>query len=168
MEPDAAFLKFERLETSESHQRIRNVIPILTVSKFTKVRFFSFFEECEDPKACTILLRGANKDVLNETERNLADAMSVARNVLMDARLVPGGGAIEMAISQALMVKSNSIQGVQQWTYRAIANALEVIPRTLAENCGAKVIRVLTELRVSIILQPNIRIKAITCCNENQ
>jgi len=109
--------------------------------------FFAFFEECKEPKACTVLLRGANKDVLNETERNLLDAMNVARNVLLDARLVPGGGAIEMAISQALMVKSNSIQGVQQWTYRAIANALEVIPRTLAENCGAKVIRVLTELR---------------------
>eukprot|EP01117_Protostelium_nocturnum_P013414 TRINITY_DN49_c0_g2_i1.p1 TRINITY_DN49_c0_g2~~TRINITY_DN49_c0_g2_i1.p1 ORF type:complete len:552 (-),score=208.87 TRINITY_DN49_c0_g2_i1:122-1777(-) len=109
--------------------------------------FFSFFEECKEPKACTILLRGANKDVLNETERNLHDAMGVARNVLLDPRLVPGGGAIEMAISQALMTKANSIEGVQQWTYRGIANALEVIPRTLAENCGAKVIRILTELR---------------------
>jgi T-complex protein 1 subunit gamma len=110
--------------------------------------FFAFFEECKDPKACTVLLRGANKDVLNETERNLQDAMSVARNVLFEPRLVPGGGAIEMAISQALMTKSNSIEGVQQWTYRAIATALEVIPRTLAENCGAKVVKILTELRV--------------------
>jgi len=116
--------------------------------------FFAFFEECKEPKACTVLLRGANKDVLNETERNLLDAMNVARNVLLDARLVPGGGAAEMAISQALMVKSNSIQGVQQWTYRAIANALEVIPRTLAENCGAKVIRILTELRAKHASDP--------------
>jgi len=116
--------------------------------------FFAFFEECKEPKACTVLLRGANKDVLNETERNLMDAMNVARNVLLDARLVPGGGAVEMAVSQALMVKSNSIQGVQQWTYRAIANALEVIPRTLAENCGAKVIRILTELRAKHASDP--------------
>jgi len=116
--------------------------------------FFAFFEECKEPKACTVLLRGANKDVLTETERNLLDAMNVARNVLLDARLVPGGGAAEMAISQALMVKSNSIQGVQQWTYRAIANALEVIPRTLAENCGAKVIRILTELRAKHASDP--------------
>jgi T-complex protein 1 subunit gamma len=85
---------------------------------------------------------------LNEIERNLMDAMNVARNVLLDPRLVPGGGAIEMAVSQALISKSNAIEGIQQWTYRAAASALEVIPRTLAQNCGAKVVRVLTELRV--------------------
>ena len=55
--------------------------------------------DCKDPKACTILLRGASKDVLNEVERNLQDAMNVARNVMVDARLVPGGGAVEMALA---------------------------------------------------------------------
>lgn len=70
------------------------------------------------------------------------------RNVALEPQLVPGGGAIEMAISQELLSKSTSIEGIQQWTYRAIANALEVIPRILAQNCGAKIVRVLTELRV--------------------
>jgi len=116
--------------------------------------YFCFLEECKAPKACTVLLRGANKDVLNEIERNLQDAMSVARNVLFESRLVPGGGAIEMAVSQALMTKSNLIEGVQQWTYRSIANALEVIPRTLAQNCGAKVVKVLTELRAKHASDP--------------
>ena len=55
--------------------------------------------ECEDPKACTILLRGASKDVLNEVERNLQDAMHVTRNVLLEPKLVPGGGASEMALA---------------------------------------------------------------------
>jgi len=55
--------------------------------------------ECEDPKACTILLRGASKDVLNEVERNLQDAMHVTRNVLLEPKLVPGGGAAEMALA---------------------------------------------------------------------
>lgn len=55
--------------------------------------------ECEDPKACTILLRGASKDVLNEVERNLQDAMNVTRNVLLEPKLVPGGGASEMALA---------------------------------------------------------------------
>ena len=55
--------------------------------------------ECEDPKACTILLRGASKDVLNEVERNLQDAMNVTRNVLLEPKLVPGGGAAEMALA---------------------------------------------------------------------
>jgi len=117
--------------------------------------YFAFFEECEQPKACTVLLRGANKDVLNEIERNLIDAMNVARNVVFDSRLVPGGGAIEMAISQALLTKSNGIEGIQQWTYRGIANALEVIPRTLTQNCGAKVVKVLTELRAKHASDPD-------------
>lgn len=58
-----------------------------------------FLEECADPKACTILLRGGSKDFLNEVERNLQDAMQVARNVVFEPKLLPGGGAIEMAIS---------------------------------------------------------------------
>merc|ERR1712241_344828 len=60
--------------------------------------YFTFLVECKEPKACTILLRGASKDVLNEVERNLQDAMNVARHVLVDPRLVPGGGAAEMAL----------------------------------------------------------------------
>lgn len=62
-------------------------------------RYFSFITQCKNPKACTILLRGASKDVLNEVERNLQDALHVARNVMQDPRLIPGGGAAEMAIS---------------------------------------------------------------------
>ena len=62
-------------------------------------RYFTFLVDCKDPKACTILLRGASKDILNEVERNLQDAMNVARNVMVDARLVPGGGAVEMALA---------------------------------------------------------------------
>jgi len=109
--------------------------------------YFTYLTECKNPKACTILLRGASKDVLNEVERNLHDAMGVARNIVSDPRLVPGGGAIEMAVSQALTEKSKSIEGVEQWPYRAVANALEVIPRTLIQNCGASVVRLLTDLR---------------------
>jgi TCP-1/cpn60 chaperonin family protein len=54
------------------------------------------------PQACLILLRGPPKDILNEIDRNLADAMSVARNVVFNPTLVPGGGAVEMAISVGL------------------------------------------------------------------
>jgi len=52
--------------------------------------YFCFITECKNPKACTIILRGASKDVLNETERNLQDALHVARNYLIDPKLVPG------------------------------------------------------------------------------
>ncbi|XP_076443647.1 T-complex protein 1 subunit gamma-like [Babylonia areolata] len=108
---------------------------------------FTFLVECKDPKACTILLRGASKDILAEVERNLQDAMNVARNVMIDPHLCPGGGASEMALAQALNEKAKSITGVHQWPYRAISRALEVIPRTLIQNCGANTIRTLTALR---------------------
>eukprot|EP00698_Gefionella_okellyi_P002888 TRINITY_DN12751_c0_g1_i1.p1 TRINITY_DN12751_c0_g1~~TRINITY_DN12751_c0_g1_i1.p1 ORF type:complete len:566 (-),score=151.83 TRINITY_DN12751_c0_g1_i1:72-1769(-) len=109
--------------------------------------YFSFFEKCNKPHACTVLLRGAGKDVLNEIERNLQDAMSVARNVVIEPRLCPGGGATEMALAVALSEKSKSLEGVQQYPYRQLGQAFEVIPRTLAQNCGADVVRVITQLR---------------------
>lgn len=61
--------------------------------------YFSFMTECKNPSACSIVLRGASKDVLNEIERNLHDAMGVARNVMQNPKLVPGGGALEMELS---------------------------------------------------------------------
>ncbi|NXU54542.1 TCPG protein, partial [Turnix velox] len=73
--------------------------------------------------------------------------MQVCRNVLIDPQLVPGGGATEMAVAHALTEKSKGMTGVDQWPYRAVAQALEVIPRTLIQNCGASTIRVLTSLR---------------------
>ncbi|XP_032648044.1 T-complex protein 1 subunit gamma [Chelonoidis abingdonii] len=109
--------------------------------------YFTFITDCKDPKACTIMLRGASKEILAEVERNLQDAMQVCRNVLVDPQLVPGGGAAEMAVSHALTEKSKVMTGVEQWPYRAVAQALEVIPRTLIQNCGASTIRMLTSLR---------------------
>ncbi|KAL1960939.1 hypothetical protein VTO42DRAFT_5923 [Malbranchea cinnamomea] len=109
--------------------------------------YFTFLTKCKNPKACTILLRGPSKDILNEIERNLQDAMSVARNVIFHPRLSPGGGATEMAVSVRLSQMAKSVEGVQQWPYKAIADAMEVIPRTLVQNAGANPIRVLTRLR---------------------
>lgn len=103
--------------------------------------YFCFLTECTNPKACTILLRGASKDILNEMERNLQDALHVARNLLLNPRIVPGGGAIEMAISQTMSQKAS------HGPYRAMCQVLEIIPKTLAQNCGANIIRTLTTLR---------------------
>lgn len=109
--------------------------------------YFTFLTKCKTPKACTILLRGPSKDILNEIERNLQDAMGVARNVMFHPRLSPGGGATEMAVSVRLNQLARNIEGVQQWPYKAVAEAMEVIPRTLVQNAGASPVRVLTELR---------------------
>jgi T-complex protein 1 subunit gamma len=120
--------------------------------------YYSFITakpENKNAAACTVLLRGANKDVLNEVERNMWDAMSVARNILIDPRLVPGGGASEMAVAQALTQKAKSVEGVKQLPYRNAAIAMEVIPRTLAQNCGADVVRLLTTLRAKHAQAPD-------------
>jgi len=112
------------------------------------LRYFTFLTKCSSPKACTILLRGPSKDILNEIDRNLADAMAVARNVVFNPMLAPGGGATEMAISVGLANKARTIEGVEGWPYRGVADAMEIIPRTLVQNAGGNAIRVLTELRV--------------------
>jgi T-complex protein 1 subunit gamma len=109
---------------------------------------YVYLTECDNPTACTIVLRGGSKDVLNEIERNLQDAMQVVRNVVYQNQLVPGGGAIEMAVSVGLKRYGQAnIVGIQQAPFMAVAEAMESIPRTLAQNCGVSVIRVITQLR---------------------
>jgi T-complex protein 1 subunit gamma len=86
-------------------------------------------------------------DVLSEVERNLHDAMTAVRNILLDPRVLPGGGATEMAVATAIRHHAKQIGGVQQWPFKSLADALEIIPKTLIENCGGKAIKALTELR---------------------
>eukprot|EP00437_Effrenium_voratum_P020347 CAMPEP_0181452522 /NCGR_PEP_ID=MMETSP1110-20121109/29249_1 /TAXON_ID=174948 /ORGANISM="Symbiodinium sp., Strain CCMP421" /LENGTH=564 /DNA_ID=CAMNT_0023576805 /DNA_START=48 /DNA_END=1742 /DNA_ORIENTATION=- len=109
--------------------------------------YFTFLTECKDPKACSVVLRGATRDVLNEIERNLHDAWGVARNIILEPSLLPGGGAVEMELAARLKEKSKTIEGSRQYAYRAVGEALEVIPRSLAHNCGSDVVRAMTDLR---------------------
>ncbi|SAM06999.1 hypothetical protein [Absidia glauca] len=109
--------------------------------------YFTFLTKCDNPKACSIILRGPSKDIIAEIERNLQDAMCVARNVFFNAKLAPGGGATEMAVSVKLEERAKLIEGVEQWPYLSVAEAMEVIPRTLVQNCGGNSIKVLTQLR---------------------
>jgi len=109
--------------------------------------YFNFMTQFEDPKGCSVLLRGASRDVLNEMERNLQDAFCVARNIILEPRMLPGGGATEMEMAARMKEKAKAIAGTRQYAYRAVADALEVIPRSLAHNCGADVVRVMTDLR---------------------
>ncbi|EGW31137.1 uncharacterized protein SPAPADRAFT_63054 [Spathaspora passalidarum NRRL Y-27907] len=109
--------------------------------------YFTYLVKCKEPQACTVMLRGPSKDILNEIERNLHDAMAVARNVMFEPSLSPGGGATEMAVAVKLSEKAKTIEGVAQLPYQAVADAFEVIPRTLIQNCGGNPIKVLSQLR---------------------
>jgi T-complex protein 1 subunit gamma len=111
---------------------------------------FSFLAPCSSPQACTVVLRGASKDVLNELERDLQDALCVARNLYLLPQCVPGGGALEMALAVRLARSSRAMVLADDapfvGPYRILADALQIIPRTLIANCGADVIRTLTDL----------------------
>lgn len=109
--------------------------------------YFAYIVNCKEPKACTVLLRGPSKDILNEVERNLQDAMCVCRNIMLDPLLVPGGGAVEMAVGKVLSDKADTITDVTKGPYRSVARSLEVIPRTLIQNCGGDTVRQITALR---------------------
>merc|ERR1719359_808075 len=119
---------------------------LFTVEKIGD-EYYSWLVDCDAPKACTIVLRGASKDVLNEIERNLGDAMNIVRTIMLDPRVVPGGGAVEMTLANKLIEGSKTQEAVIANAYKAAGESLEIISRTLLENCGADIIRVQTQLR---------------------
>lgn len=98
-------------------------------------------------KTVSILCRGSNQLVLDETERSLHDALCVVRSIIKRKAIIPGGGAPEIEIAVNLNNEANKITGLESYCYKAFAEALEVIPYTLAENAGLKPVEIVTELR---------------------
>ena len=110
----------------------------------------TFVEKCKDAKAVTILLRGGTEHVVAEVERAVNDAVGDVAAVLEDGgRIVAGGGATEVELSKALKDYASKMKGREQLAVTAFAEALEVIPRTLAENAGMDPIDKLVELRAA-------------------
>ncbi len=108
-----------------------------------------FVEDVEDPGAVTILLRGGTEHVVDEIERALEDSLGVVRTTVQDGRVVPGGGAPEISLALGLRDFADSVGGREQLAVEAFADALDVIPRTLAENAGHDPIDSLVELRAA-------------------
>lgn len=94
----------------------------------------------------TFIARGSTEAVLGEVERCFADALGVACQLVEDARLIPGGGATQVALARRLRRYAESIPGREQLGVEAFADALEVIPRVLAENAGLDPIDTLLNL----------------------
>jgi len=95
----------------------------------------------------SVLLRGSNKLMLDEADRSLHDAICVIRCLVKQRALIAGGGAPEIELSLQLAQLAHVQEGMTQYCFRAFANALEVIPFTLAENAGLNPIVTVTELR---------------------
>ncbi|MBC7318790.1 TCP-1/cpn60 chaperonin family protein [Candidatus Bipolaricaulota bacterium] len=109
----------------------------------------TFVEDCKDPKALSIILRGSTRQVAEEVERAVEDAIGVVSATVEDGKVVAGGGAPEVEIAKKLKDYSESISGREQLAVAAFAEALEVVPKTLAENAGLDSIDTLVDLRAA-------------------
>ncbi len=106
-----------------------------------------FVEKCKNPKAVSIIIKGGTEHVVDELARALEDALRVVACVVEDKKVVPGGGAPEVELSLRLREYASTQGGRIQLAIEAFAGALEIIPRTLAENAGLDPIDKLVELR---------------------
>ncbi len=109
----------------------------------------TFVEEAEKGKAVSLLLRGGTDHVVDELERAVHDALKVSAVAIEDGAILPGGGAIEIELSNRLKSYAGTIEGREQLAVEAFADALDIIPRTLAENAGIDGIDVLMELNTA-------------------
>ena len=106
-----------------------------------------FVEDCQNPKAVSILLRGGTEHVVDELERGMHDALKVVAVALEDGKYVAGGGAAEIELALKLRDYAASVGGREQLAIQAFADAVEVVPRALAENAGLDPIDMLVALR---------------------
>jgi len=98
-------------------------------------------------KSVSILLKGSNELMLGEAGRSLHDALCVVRSLVKERFMIHGGGGPEIELSMRLGKWANELEGMESFCIKAFANALEVIPRTLAENAGLHPVRITTQLR---------------------
>ena len=106
-----------------------------------------FVEDVDDARAVSLVLRGGTEHVVDEVERAIEDALGVVASTLDDGKVLTGGGAPETALSLRLRDFADSVGGREQLAVEAFADAIDVIPRTLAENAGLDPIDSLVELR---------------------
>mmetsp|Transcript_30507 Transcript_30507/g.29135 ORF Transcript_30507/g.29135 Transcript_30507/m.29135 type:complete len:525 (+) Transcript_30507:51-1625(+) len=98
-------------------------------------------------RTVTILMRGSNRLVLDEADRSVHDALCVVRSLVKKRYMIAGGGSPEAECALQLTMWSKTLTGVRSYCVRAFAEALEIIPYTLAENAGINPIQMVTELR---------------------
>ena len=109
----------------------------------------TFVEGSKNPKAVTILVRGGSERLVDEAERAIHDALCVVRDVVLDPRVVAGGGAPEAEVARRLREHAQKLSGKEQLAVIAFGEALETLPTALAENAGLDPIDILVQLRVA-------------------
>jgi thermosome len=109
----------------------------------------TFVTNCKNPKAVTILCRGGTNHIVDELKRTMTDAIGDVAASLKNGKIVAGAGAPEVEVAKGLRKYADSLSGREQLAVRAFADAIEIIPRTLAENAGIDPIDILTELKAA-------------------
>jgi archaeal chaperonin len=106
-----------------------------------------FIEGCKNPRAITILIRGGSQRVVDEVDRSLHDALMVVKDVIEKPAVVAGGGAPEQYLASHLKDWADRFEGREQLAIKKYAEALEIIPLTIAENAGMDPINTMVTLR---------------------
>ncbi len=109
----------------------------------------TFVTGCKNPKAVTILVRGGTEHVVDEAKRAMTDAIGDVAAALKNGKVVAGAGAPEIEVAKELRKYADGLEGREQLAVMAFAQALEIIPRTLAENAGIDPINILVELKAA-------------------
>ncbi len=108
-----------------------------------------FVEDVDAAKSVTLLIQGGTEHVVDEVERAVIDSIGVVRTAIQEGEILPGGGAPEIGISRELRTFADSVGGREQLAIEAFAEAVEVVPRTLAENAGHDTIDSIVALRAA-------------------
>jgi thermosome len=108
-----------------------------------------FVTGCKDPKAVTILVRGSTEHVVDEVDRSIEDAIGAVASAVEVGKILPGAGAPEAELAKRLRKFAEKFSGREQLAIKAFADALEIVPRTLAENAGLDPIDILVQLRAA-------------------
>jgi thermosome len=106
-----------------------------------------FVEKCKDPHSVAVLIRAGLERMVDEAERAMIDALSVVSDVTENNKIVAGGGAAEIEVARELRRYATKVGGREQLAVEAFADAVEVVPKTLAENAGLEPIDVIVDLR---------------------
>ncbi|XP_040856525.1 T-complex protein 1 subunit zeta-2 isoform X2 [Ochotona curzoniae] len=97
---------------------------------------FTFIENCINPRSVTLLVKGPNKHTLTQTKDAIRDGLRAIKNAIEDGCVVPGAGAVEVALAEALVKYKHKIEGRARLGVQAFADALLIIPKVLAQNSG--------------------------------
>lgn len=108
---------------------------------------FTFIEKCNNPRSVTLLVKGPNKHTLTQIKDAIRDGLRAVKNAIDDGCVVPGAGAVEVAMAEALIKYKSSVKGRAQLGVQAFADALLIIPKVLAQNSGFDLQETLVKIR---------------------